>query len=94
MGALGKWEPYAISTGYYGYPMLDAGIVAIEAITEFFAVKAEFRIPVYLTAYSDLNGDILAALLEPAESFTAEIMSCYCSNNNRCVYKYIRKSEK
>ncbi len=58
----------AISTGYYGYPMLDAGTVAIEAITEYFAAKAEARdrnIPVYLTAYSELNGDILAALLEP-----------------------------
>jgi O-acetyl-ADP-ribose deacetylase (regulator of RNase III) len=58
----------AISTGYYGYPMLDAGIVAIGAITEFFAANAEARdgnIPVYLTAYSALNGDILAALLEP-----------------------------
>jgi O-acetyl-ADP-ribose deacetylase (regulator of RNase III) len=56
-----------ISTGYYGYPMLEAGQVAIQAVTEFFAspAGAGWSVPVYLTAFSSLNAEILEALLPP-----------------------------
>ena len=55
----------SISTGYYGFPMLEAGVVALQAITEFFEspAGAGWSIPVYLATLSQLQHDILSALL-------------------------------
>lgn len=60
----------AISTGYYGYPMAAAGQVAVEAVTAYFeeaaasgGAAAAWRPRVLLTALSQLQGDILEALL-------------------------------
>jgi O-acetyl-ADP-ribose deacetylase (regulator of RNase III) len=57
----------SISTGYYGYPILEAGVVALRAVTEFFESPAGegWRIPVYFSAFSQLDKDILDGLLPP-----------------------------
>ena len=54
----------ALGTGFYGYPMLEAGRVAISAITEFFEDEAGcWRIPVILAGRGPLSCAILARLL-------------------------------
>ena len=61
----------AISTGYYGYPMLEAGRVAVAAVTEFFASAecqgaaggSAYAVPVFLAAFDALSAEILGGLL-------------------------------
>ncbi|TNV75820.1 hypothetical protein FGO68_gene16100 [Halteria grandinella] len=47
----------SISTGYYGYPMLEAAEIAINTVTE---VLAGASIVVYMAAYDDVNYQILS----------------------------------
>ena len=64
MGATGVAFP-CISTGYYGFPMLEAGVIALQAVTDFFEspAGAGWRVPVLIAAYSQLEKDILDGLL-------------------------------
>eukprot|EP01087_Luapelamoeba_hula_P024449 TRINITY_DN9309_c0_g1_i1.p1 TRINITY_DN9309_c0_g1~~TRINITY_DN9309_c0_g1_i1.p1 ORF type:complete len:252 (+),score=47.00 TRINITY_DN9309_c0_g1_i1:70-825(+) len=59
----------SISTGYYGYPMLDAARVAIETITHYFSSHNSSHTPpwepdVYLLAFGETNAVLFEALLK------------------------------
>ena len=66
-----------ISTGYYGYPMLEAGVIALQAVTDFFEspAGAGWRVPVHIAAYNQLEKDILDGLL-PLQHTLAALDFC------------------
>jgi len=59
-----------ISTGFYGFPMLEAGVVALRAVTEFFEspAGAGWQVPVRIVAFNDLEMGILSGLLPPSHT--------------------------
>lgn len=52
----------AISTGYYGYPMAGAAVVAVSTITEYMRARPHANLQIVLCAYSDVAEQHLRAV--------------------------------